>query len=214
MTPSREPRSWARIAVIFGIVAVATYALISAVDLPRTPALLAACVFGPSLAAASAGLYHVLRLHRATPALQIGVVANVVAGATVTIALLAQLGFKRWLEIKFPGSHLVASSPAYQAANGIQLGIDVAWDLFIGIGTALFARGMWDHPRFGRVFAVTGILIAAMLVSFNLATFPEPPGETGFFDAGVFVGLWYLAVAIRIAMSMRWIDERAAVRSP
>jgi hypothetical protein len=44
------------------------------------------------------------------------------------------------------------------------------------------------------------------LLVFNLSTFPKPPGDTGLIDVGPLVGLWYLAVALRIWSSMRWIE--------
>jgi hypothetical protein len=203
-------RTWAEIAVVCGVLAVATHALIVAAPLSTGPAVVVVCVFGPSLASASAGLYEVLRLHRATVSLKIGAAANVAAAAVVTATLLAQLGFKRWLELKFSSAAAGPSSPAYQAANGLQLGLDVAWDLFLSLGTFLLALNMWRHPRFGRVFAVAGALIAALLLATNLASFPEPPGDSGLVDLGPLVGLWYLAVAARIGGSLRWVDERAS----
>lgn len=204
-------RTWAEIAVVCGVLAVATYALIVAAPLSTGPAVVVVCVFGPSLASASAGLYEVLRLHRATVSLKIGAAANVAAAVVVTATLLAQLGFKRWLELKFSSAAAVGpSSPAYQAANGLQLGLDVAWDLFLSFGTFLLALNMWRHPRFGRAFAVAGALIAALLLATNLGSFPEPPGDSGLVDLGPLVGLWYLAVAVRIGGSLRWVDERAS----
>jgi hypothetical protein len=191
-------RTWAEIAVVCGVLAVAAYALIVAAPLSTGPAVVV-CVFGPSLASASAGLYEVLRLHRATASLKIGAAANVAAAVVVTGTLLAQLGFKRWLELKFSSAATVGpSSHSYQAANGLQFGLDVAWDLFLSLGTFLLALNMWRHPRFGRVFALAGALIAALLLATNLGSFPEPPGDSGLVDLGPLVGLWYLAVAIRI----------------
>ncbi len=209
--PARsEPRAWAEIALVSGVIAVAAYTLISAVELSLTPAVVVVCIFGPALASASAGLYEFMRLHRSTVSLKIGVSANIAAAITITMTLLAQLAFKQWLKLEFP-SGLAAgpSSPAYQAANGLQLGLDVAWDLFLSLGTFLFALNMWSHPRFGRIFAIAGALIAMLLLSFNIGTFPEPPGDTGLVDVGPLVGLWYLAVAIRIGQSLRWVDTNA-----
>jgi hypothetical protein len=206
-----ESRTWAEIAAVCGVLAVITYSLIVAVDPSLGPALIVVCIFGPSLAAASGGLYEVLRLYRTTASLKIGVVANVAAGVAVTMTLFAQLAFKEWLELRFPpGAAAGSSSPAYQAANGLQLGLDVAWDVFLALGTFLIALNMWRHPRFGRVFAATGGVIGALLLATNLATFPEPPGDSGLIDLGPLVGLWYLTVALRIGWSMRWVEEHAA----
>jgi hypothetical protein len=100
---------------------------------------------------------------------------------------------------------------AFEAANGIQLGLDVAWDLFLALGTVLLAWNMWHHPRFGRILAVSGIVIAVALVIANLIVFPEPPGNAGSIDLGSVIGLWYLIVTVRLAMSGRWAAAHEAV---
>ncbi len=84
------------------------------------------------------------------------------------------------------------------------VGLDVAWDVFLALGTVLLAWNMWHHPRFGRLLAVSGSVIAIALVVANLAVFPEPPGQAGSIDLGPVIGLWYLIVTVRLAMSGRW----------
>lgn len=191
-----------------GFIAVFSYALIAAAPLTSDLALVVACVFGPALACASMGLYQVLRAHRRTVSLDLGLMANVAAGVSVTLMFLSQLGLKRWFEAQF-GSGSTDSSEralraAFEAANGIQLGLDVAWDVFLGLGTVLLAANMWSHPRFGRPFAVSGCVIAVALVVVNLVVFPEPPDEAGLIDLGPVIGLWYLLVTVRLAMSRSW----------
>ena len=65
------------------------------------------------------------------------------------------------------------------------------------LGTVLLAWNMWHHPRFGRILAVSGIVIAVALVIANLIVFPEPPGNAGSIDLGPVIGLWYLIVTVR-----------------
>ena len=199
---------WTRVGAACGFLAVVSYSLIAAAPLTSGPALVVACVFGPALAFASLGLYHVLRAHRRTVSLDLGLVANLAAGVTVTLMLFAQLGLKRWFEEQF-GTGSTDSSEralraAFEAANGIQLGLDVAWDLFLGLGTVLLAANMWTHPRFGRTLAVSGCVIAVALVCANLIAFPDPPAEGGSIDLGPLIGLWYLVVTIRLAGSRSW----------
>jgi hypothetical protein len=215
-TPLRSgPRIWAQLGFAFGVMAMVAYAVLSAVPLSPQLQAVAVSIFGPGIAVASAGLYEILRLYRSTVGLRIGLVANIAAAITVTMMLFAQIAFKRWLELEFPsGSAASSSSPAYQAANGLQLGLDVVWDLFLAIGTLLFAVAMWTHPRFGRVFAITGGVLALLLLTLNLGTFPEPPEEAGLVDVGPVVGLWYLAVAIRMGSSLRWVDRAASGSAP
>jgi hypothetical protein len=68
----------------------------------------------------------------------------------------------------------------------------------------------WHHPRFGRILAVSGIVIAVALVVANLIVFPEPPGNASPVDLGPVIGLWYLIVTVRLAMSGRWAAAHEA----
>jgi hypothetical protein len=67
---------------------------------------------------------------------------------------------------------------------------------------------MLQHPRFGRVFAVSGILVGVSLLLLNLFSFPTPPSEAGLVDLGPALGVWYLAVSIQVARSFNWVDEQ------
>lgn len=214
--PRAEPTliaQWARTGGVCGVLAMVVYTLGSAAELTTAQEAIIACVFGPAIGCASMGLYHVLRLRRRTISLDLGLVANLSAGVTVTLMLMAQLGLKGWLEHEFGGgatdSTERALHAAFEAANGIQLGLDVAWDVFLVLGTVLLAMNMWHHPRFGRVIAATGIAIAVALITINLVIFPEPPGHAGVVDPGPIIGLWYVVVSVRLLRSGRWIAAQA-----
>lgn len=66
---------WTWVGAGCGFLAVLSYALISAAPLTSAQGLVAACVFGPALVCASTGLYNVLRVHRRTVSLDLGLVA-------------------------------------------------------------------------------------------------------------------------------------------
>jgi hypothetical protein len=53
-------------------------------------------------------------------------------------------------------------------------------------------------------------VIALALVVANLIVFPEPPANAGSVDLGPVIGLWYLTVTIRLAMSGRWAAAHEA----
>jgi hypothetical protein len=207
-----------RLGVVCGALAVVAYALTQAVALPLRPTLVLVCSFGPLLAIGSTGLWELLRRHRRTATLDIGLVANLAAGVAVTLMFLAQLGLEAWFEAGLGGSGQQVSpevaEAAFQAGNGIQLGLDVAWDVFLAIGTAMLAWNMREHPRFGRAYAATGLLLAAALIGLNLAAFPKTPGRAGWIDLGPLIGVWYLWVTLRMAASLRWAQEhrRASAR--
>ncbi len=86
----------------------------------------------------------------------------------------------------------------------VWLGLDVAWDVYIGLGTLCFAVASCSHPRIGRIVGVAGVLIAVGLLALNFYTFPEPPAEVGLVDLGPLVGLWYLLVTILVFRSLAW----------
>jgi hypothetical protein len=197
-----------RLGVVCGVLAVVVYALTQAVTLPLLPTLVLVCSFGPLLAIGSAGLWELLGLHRRTATLDIGLVANLAAGFAVTLMLLAQLGLKAWFDAGLGGNAQQVSpevaEAAFQVGNGLQLGLDVAWDVFLAIGTAMLAWNMREHPRFGWAYAATGLLLAMALIGLNLAAFPENPGRAGLVDVGPLIGVWYLWVTLRMAWSLRW----------
>jgi hypothetical protein len=191
--PGRTPAEVRlRLGVVGGTLAVAAHALTQAVNLPLLPTLLLVCSFGPMLAIGSAGLWELLGRHRRTATPDIGLVANLAAGIAVTLMFLAQLGLRAWFDAGLGGSAQQVSpedaEAAFSAGNGLQLGLDMAWDVFLAIGTAMLAWNMGQHPRFGWAYAATGLLLAAALLGLNLATFPENPGRAGWIDVGPLIG--------------------------
>jgi hypothetical protein len=164
-----------------------------------TQGVILASAMGPALALASVGLYHFLNFHRKQISSQIGGIANVIAGTLLTTMLLVQLA-------------IVASKPETVDLKGnwtwitihhIHYGLDVAWDIFLFIGTLCFSLSMFRHPGFGRPFAISGLVIAVTFIVFNLYTFPIPPGGGGLIDLGPIIALWYLAVTIRLIVLYR-----------
>jgi hypothetical protein len=80
------------------------------------------------------------------------------------------------------------------SVNAVHLGLDVAFDIFLLTSLVLFALVMSRDPRFGRSVGLVGCALALAALSLNLYTCPIPPDP----DLGPWVGLWTLAVAIRM----------------
>jgi hypothetical protein len=72
----------------------------------------------------------------------------------------------------------------------------------------LLAWSMRRHVRFEWLFTWSEIVIACTLLVLNLRVFPEPPADAGSVDLGPLIGLWYLIVTVRMAMSVAWVRER------
>ena len=192
---------WRSIGIAAGLVAVIVYPILILVSLPRVPQVVLGASFGPALAVASLALWHVLRSNRHTPSGELAAMCNALAGALVTAMILVQLAI----------NYSTAPEASDQLATVIRdrlwdivLGLDVSFDVFIGLGTLLFAVNMIRDPRFGRLIGWAGVLVATIpLWGANLFFFPDPPYTHGFPHVGIFTGAWYLGVVLLMIRDAR-----------
>jgi hypothetical protein len=184
-----------------GLVTCIAYPLVTVAPLPRVAVVVLAAALGPALAIAAVGLREALRVHRETLLADLGALFDVLAGALLEAMVLVQLAVR----LRATGEGIPRETV------GVWLGLDVAWDVYVGLGTACFAVAMLRHPRFGKTMGVSGIVLAAALLGLNLGTFPTPPAEAGLVDVGPLVGLWYLAATILMWRSLPWLAETAGL---
>ena len=181
-------RTWAICTGVAGIGGVLSYVALITLPTPDPVSALLATLFGFGFALASISL-HLGVTGTVAPRLSLlAAVANAAAAVELLAMALVQIAVKS--AAPHPGSAMI----------GIWLGLDVAWDVFGGAGTVLFGFALWQHPRFRPLMALSGILVGALLLAFNLATFPTPPAEAGWFDVGPLVALWYVVLSIRILL--------------
>jgi hypothetical protein len=193
-------RQWTIMSIITGLGAILSYTLLIILPGPYIALVILAAAFGPFLAAASLGLYHVLAESGNPVVLQLAVLFNVLGAAIFTMMLLVQLAIG--YQIQSLGEEVQNLTTLRTSLVGVQLGLDVTWDVFISLGTLLFAISMFSDAHFGWILGMAGILIAVALLILNLWTFPTPPASKNLVDLGPLVGLWYLAVSI---MLLRWL---------
>jgi len=192
--------SWVRFTIINGFASVVCYLAAAFIPLPEILSLLLAFLFGPFFMLSTLGLFFIIKSWKASLALYSGTLFNLVATAFVTLMLVVQQSvFAFHDQFKSDPGKAVSDEQLkwiFKELNSVQLGMDVAWDIFISAGTFLLALTMLRHPVFGKIFSVTGMLVSLALFSFNLYSFPQPPSEAGSIDFGPFVSLWYLALTI------------------
>lgn len=189
-----------RAGVVAGLGVCLLYPALIFVPMPMPLTAALAAAWGPLLAVASIGIGRLLKLQRESHATDLAVLFNTIGGALVSAMILIQLAVGEAMQ--------GASTPREVIA--IWGGLDVAWDAYIGAGTALLGWCMLDHPRFGKLVGGSGLLLASGLLALNFATFPTPPGEAGLIDLGPFVGLWYLVVTIQAWRSLAWARSQDA----
>lgn len=196
-------RDWRRIGIVLGLVACIVYPIAVLVPIPnRQLTVILGASFGPAFAFACWALGKVLQDRRPTIATEIAMVSSIAAGALVTAMILVQLAVQY---STVPSTDPALTKLVVHRIWDVDLGLDVAFDVFVGIGTALFGWSMLKDERFGRVIGATGMIIGLVgLLGFNFATFPVPPANAGLIDPGILTGLWYLTVVV---MMIRWSPE-------
>ncbi len=190
-----------RIGIVAGFFACLAYPLAAFAPLPKLATTTLVACFGPALGVASYGLRRLLDWEKQLVSSALGLLLNALAGALFSAMALVQLAIRY-----SAGGENVSSS-----FIAIWLGLDVAWDAYVGVGTICFALAMWRHPRFGRIFAFLGMAIAVGLLALHLYTFPTPPQNAGLVDLGPALGLWYLVVTIQMWRSLSWAQSHAPV---
>jgi hypothetical protein len=162
-----------------GLVIAQAYPLVAFAPLPKLAATALAACFGPALGMASFGLRRLLDWETPLVSSALGSLLNALAGGLFSAMALVQMAV----------GYSVGQEKVSAQVNAVWLGLDVAWDAYIGLGTICFALAMLRHPCFGRVFAFPGLAIAAGLLALNFFTFPTPPASAGLVDLGPAVGL-------------------------
>lgn len=204
-SPDDEMASWTRIGIVSGFVACFVYPIMVLVSLPRIPQLILGVSFGPALAVASIALAHVLQARRRAPSLELAGIFNSLAGALVTAMIVVQLAIN---DSTRPAAGDQLDTLVRHRLWDVVLGLDVSFDVFIGLATLLFAVNMMRDPRFGRIIGWAGAFVAVVpLLGANLYFFPDPPYVHGFPHVGIFTGLWYLAVVFLMIPLLR--NDRA-----
>lgn len=194
--------NWINIGIISGFLVSVIYPSLQFISNLILAVILAASM-GALLSLASVGLYYFIKINKKTIASKIALFSNIIAGALLTQMFLVQLA------IKSSKPKLVEESSKWiwNSLNHIHYGLDVAWDVYIFLGTILFAISVYQHPKLGKIFSIAGILISLLMIISNVISFPIPPSEV-FIDFGPFIGLWYLAITIKITFSRKWIHQQ------
>ena len=194
---------WIKLGIWAGLATCLVYPSLVFLHLPYAGIVVLAAALGPLLGVAGLGLGRLLQIPRQSVTAKMAVAFTFTAGALVTAMLLVQLAVKA----------RAGSSGASPELVGVWLGLDVAWDVYIGLGTGLFAVAMLRHPRFGPWFGIPGLAIASLLLVLNLYSFPTPPADAGLVDLGPLVGLWFLAATVQAWRSLRWAETTLALET-
>ena len=83
---------------------------------------------------------------------------------------------------------------AFALANQVQLGADVAFDIFYSLGMVVTSIALLGGTRLPRLVGAYGLLAGGGLLVLNIGTFPVPPSAAGAVDLGPATIVWWLGV--------------------
>ena len=187
-----------KIGGIAGIISIVFYISAVAIPLPSPIPRLLAFAFPLLWIVSYMAFYHFLKKERHTPSLEIAYIFGIIGAALACSLLVVQQANIIWhneaMESAQTDEARALLKAAYRGANRVQAGLDVAFDIFITIAMILFGINLAKSSRLPSFLGIVMSLIAAVLLVFNMVTFPDAPAEAGLIDAGPFLGLWMLLV--------------------
>jgi hypothetical protein len=139
-----------------------------------------------------------------------GCLAFTLVAGMISIQLAVRIGIGEYMATSPAGqSELLEVSK--RAVRLVDMGLDVAWDLFIGTTLIFLSVSLGGHDRFGRRWGIPAALLGAALIVLNVVTFPWPPDTRQLFDIGPAVGLFIIGLSIRLLQLGRQTKTASAI---
>lgn len=208
-----NPSLWFR-GGLAGVVCVLCYIAAIAVNWPETQlgisvSLIVVSGFPILGIIASYALYKFVAAERESAANSLGLLFFALAFATLLSMLIVQTAVTSSIAGIARDLDGQTATALRRGLRMIDLGLDVAWD-FLG-GTALICWGLAIRKRsgFGPGWGIPAVIFGIALIILNASTFPIPPGNSGLIDIGPVVGLFMLALFVRLAL----LGKRAASKT-
>lgn len=186
---------------ICGLLSVASYLVIAFLDLPDSLTFLLAMLF-PIF-----GIIFIYSLKEYIAAVNnshinaLSFTFGSLGFTLCAILLSAQLAVQIGIDVKTAGADAAMLKTIKESVRMVDMGIDVAWDMFISTYMLLFLFATVKVPPLKWWGIVSGVL-GLLLMVFNVISFPVPPADAGMIDMGPFVALFWLMLSGR-ALGLR-----------
>ncbi|MFQ5722762.1 MAG: hypothetical protein ACE5GI_09755 [Candidatus Aminicenantales bacterium] len=146
-------------------------------------------------------IYRYIALQKQSASNQLAFVLGCLALAMVAMMICIQLAVKTGI-----GEHMARTLNDEQevlklikySLRWIDLGVDVAWDLFIGAALIFLAIALKGHTHFGLWWSIPAATLGVIVIAINAVTFPMPPNTQGMFDVGPFIGTYMIILDVRL----------------
>jgi len=200
MTNNYSINSVSKTGAIAGLLSIICYFGAAVLPLPQSIGNLLGFAFGPLIVVSYIGIYALWSQRNDGALIRISYVFGIIYGAIVTSLIFIQVANNMWhneyMALAETENAKETLSIIHRAVNRVQAALDVAFDIFVTVSVILLGIVLLKDSIASKIFGITGIMIATLLLVLNLYTFPDGPYEAGLFDAGPFLGLWYAAFFI------------------
>jgi hypothetical protein len=198
-------KDWAVVSIVTGGLGILCYfGSVVFKPFPWTMGRLLFFFIGPLSAASALCFYKALEARAPRIPLLLGCAFTAISGAIVVVMAVVQDMQFTYFSQQIRATSDVAVQQSLErilwGVNVVQSGLDVAWDIFLSLGTALIGLSLFTHPCFGRLLGGLGVAAALSALTLNLVSYPIAPAESGLVDLGPAVGAWYAIVLVRLLM--------------
>jgi hypothetical protein len=198
---NHETRQWALASIVFGALMLCCFVSMMIPMTMRVNYVLF-MFYGAFFSITIFCIYNFARVFHDSIFLKLSALSLIIAGVVNTLMSSMQGALRMYFrDIPHDSSVSEATRNAWSmgmhAGNAIQLGVDVAYDIFLLGGFILIGAALLKHPFYGKWLAWPAMVIGVCGLLLNLWTYPTPPGEAGLFDGGFLIGLWFLAFVVQ-----------------
>ncbi len=162
--------------------------------------LLLAFAIGPVAVFGTLALSENLMRVFGTSTLRIGTIFLVIAFSLFTLMLTMQqaifVEYERLLDTAVTPEAQASLKVSFALVNQVQLGSDVAFDIFYSLGIIFVSSVLMRSKGLGRVIGAYGVVAASGLLALNLWFFPMPPVAAGSIDLGPATIVWWVALIV------------------
>ena len=170
------------------------------VMLSQRLSLLLALAIGPVAAIGTLSLSEDLSKFFDKPTIQLGSVFLVVSFAILTLMITMQKAifaeYRQLLDASGSAEPSVPLRETFSLVNHVQLGADVAFDIFYSIGVVFISSALVRGSGLARLIGAYGLLAGAGVFALNIWYFPKPPAEMESIDLGPATIVWWVALFV------------------
>ena len=166
----------ARYAGISGSLSIIAYFTVAFTELPDNLCFLGAMLFPVLGIVAAYFLKNFIASRQDGHGNRLAFIFAVAAYCCCAIFLSAQLAVNILVTPAHNTLQADTLSLVRQAVRSIDMGIDVAWDIFIGSYLISLSVALWPLKGY-RYWGLVGAVLALLLLVLNIYTFPIPPAD-------------------------------------